>query len=305
MDSNDEKANNSGSGEDQSDAKTWFNFGNRPNNERSSDGVLNIAEDAIEYDMQHKNSGKCIILNHEYFKDNKLSQRKGSTADANALFQCFQRLGFNVIMKNDLSCDKLFTFLSEVAKEDHSDNDCFVCCILTHGQNDGLWANDQMYSLDRILNLFTGDKCKSLAAKPKIFFIQACRGVEFDDGVQIKVPKDVTDGKDSKLVKIPVFADYLIAYSTMSGYYAWRNQSEGSWFVNHLTDTINKHHKEHDLLSMLTIANQRIAYTNASKCEGFNDKKQIPCITHTLTRKILFSDRKRRQSFQIQYSTQL
>ncbi|CAG2172065.1 unnamed protein product, partial [Oppiella nova] len=31
-------------------------------------GVLHIHEDSIDYDMRHKNFGKCIILNHEFFK---------------------------------------------------------------------------------------------------------------------------------------------------------------------------------------------------------------------------------------------
>jgi hypothetical protein len=40
--------------------------------------------------------------------------------------------------------------------------------------------------------------------------------MEFDDGVRLKV-RDVTDS-GHKVVKIPVYADFLIAYSSMSGY---------------------------------------------------------------------------------------
>lgn len=48
---------------------------------------------------------------------------------------------------------------------------------------------------------------------------QACRGSTYDDGVEITVPNDVCDsGNGCKLVKIPVYADFLIAYSTFSGY---------------------------------------------------------------------------------------
>lgn len=59
-----------------------------------------------------------------------------------------------------------------VSKQDHSQNDYFVCCILTHGEADHLWAKDGKYLTDMILSFFTGDKCKSLAGKPKIFIIQ-------------------------------------------------------------------------------------------------------------------------------------
>lgn len=34
--------------------------------------------------------------------------------------------------------------------------------------------------------------------------------------------------------KIPMEADFLIAYSTISGYYSWRNSVNGSWFIQSL-----------------------------------------------------------------------
>lgn len=34
--------------------------------------------------------------------------------------------------------------------------------------------------------------------------------------------------------KIPNHADFLIAYSTIPGFYSWRNTSAGSWFVQAL-----------------------------------------------------------------------
>ncbi|XP_054164161.1 caspase-3-like [Oppia nitens] len=299
MDSKEQEANSSDSQEvvnnDEKDANTWFNFGNRQPEQGSEFAVLNIHEDSLDYDTTHKNFGKCLILNHEFFVDNRCPQRKGSTADANSLFQCFSSIGFDVKMKTDLNSEQIFQYISSVAKEDHSDNDCFICCILTHGYNDLLWAYDQMYSLDTILSFFTGDNCLSLAGKPKIFIIQACRGIEYDNGVSIRVPtvgRDVCDsGCFNKTVKIPVYADFLIAYSSMSGFYSWRNQLDGSWFVSHLTDIIKRYHPMCDLLSMLTIINQRIAYKCASRCADnrFNDKKQVSCVSHTLTRRIFFS----------------
>ncbi len=34
--------------------------------------------------------------------------------------------------------------------------------------------------------------------------------------------------------KIPSHADFLIAYSTIPGFYSWRNTQNGSWFVQAL-----------------------------------------------------------------------
>lgn len=47
--------------------------------------------------------------------------------------------------------------------------------------------------------------------------VKACRGVKFDNGVNLQVARDVTDSGRFKTVKIPVFADFMIAYSCMPG----------------------------------------------------------------------------------------
>lgn len=60
-----------------------------------------------------------------------------------------------------------------MAKDDHSNNDCLAVTVLTHGINSQfIYAKDNLYPVEFLWDLFTADKCPSLAAKPKIFFIQ-------------------------------------------------------------------------------------------------------------------------------------
>jgi len=60
-----------------------------------------------------------------------------------------------------------------VAAEDHSDADCLLVTVLTHGERSQfLHAQDSLYSVDNLWLPFTADKCMSLAGKPKIFIIQ-------------------------------------------------------------------------------------------------------------------------------------
>ncbi len=61
-----------------------------------------------------------------------------------------------------------------MSKEDHSQSDCIVVCILTHGEQSILWGRDEKYLTDKVFNYFKGDQCPTLASKPKIFFIQVC-----------------------------------------------------------------------------------------------------------------------------------
>jgi len=60
-----------------------------------------------------------------------------------------------------------------VAEEDHSDADCLLVTVLTHGVNSHvLYAYDCYYDVEELWLPFTADKCLSLAGKPKIFIIQ-------------------------------------------------------------------------------------------------------------------------------------
>lgn len=84
-----------------------------------------------------------------------------------------------------------------------------------------MYAKDVMYKLENIWHYFTASACPTLAGKPKLFFIQACRGDRLDPG--IKLHRTQTDGEssvnglNSMTYRIPVHADFLIAYSTISG----------------------------------------------------------------------------------------
>lgn len=85
--------------------------------------------------------------------------------------------------------------------------------VLSHGEQGIIFAKDGAYKPDDSLwGRFTGDKCITLAGKPKLFFIQACQGDRLDGGVQLRTQ---VDGNSS--FKIPIYADFLIAYSTIPG----------------------------------------------------------------------------------------
>lgn len=74
-----------------------------------------------------------------------------------------------------------------VSKSDHSNSDCFVCAILSHGdevhvvdennpgrheREDVVYATDQIVLTKELVSMFIDRKCKTLAGKPKLFFMQ-------------------------------------------------------------------------------------------------------------------------------------
>lgn len=287
---------NNGSGDsisplDKTDAHGFFPSMTRHQSEYPA-ARLTVEHDSIVYSMKNTHRGKCIIFNHRCFDSRtRLSERKGTEKDAESLKDCFARLDFDVEMIQDATAIEIKAKLKSLSLEISNDDECLIICVLTHGERGLLWARDQVYQVDELYQHFTADKCAPLAGKPKLFFVQACQGSNFDKGAIVRGALDVTDGP-SACYKIPIWADFMIVYSTIPGFYSWRNPAQGSWFIQALTSIINKYAHSMDLLSMLTLVNRKVAYDFESNCPGqgdFDGNKQVPCVTSMLTRKIYFT----------------
>ncbi|GBM44898.1 Caspase [Araneus ventricosus] len=246
-----------------------------------------------DYSMKYGKIGKCLIFNHKLFEPHtRLNDRNGTDADAARLYCRFRELGFEVTLFTDLKVKEVEKELLKAGKDDHKDYSCFVCCVLSHGEQGILYAADAQYKTDRVFAPFRGDACPSLAGKPKLFFIQACQGDRLDCGVNVKCRISSDSGDEKEALRIPTHADFLIVYSTVPGFYSWRNTTNGSWFIQSLCATLQKYAYDIDLLQLLTIVNRRVAYDFESFTPTEADmhlKKQVPCITSTLTKNIRFS----------------
>ncbi|EOA93626.1 Caspase-3, partial [Anas platyrhynchos] len=237
------------------------------------------------YRMDYPEMGECVIINNKNFhKDTGLSSRSGTDVDAASVREVFMKLGYKTKLSNDLSCRDIIKVLKNVSEEDHSKRSSFVCVLLSHGEEGLIYGTDGPLELKAVTSLFRGDKCRSLAGKPKLFFIQACRGTELDSGVE------ADSGPDEMMCqKIPVEADFLYAYSTAPGYYSWRNAAEGSWFIQSLCRVLKEHARKLELMQILTRVNRRVSeYESYSNRLDFNAKKQIPCIVSMLTKEFYF-----------------
>lgn len=240
--------------------------------------------DAEEYNMSHPRRGVALIFNHQFF--DRLSARSGSSKDCYNLSDQLRLLGFEIQIHNDLSYSQLSGVLNEMARKDHSSADCLLVAVMSHGEPGLLYSRDRKYPATHLWSYFTGDKCHSLIGKPKLFFIQACRGEKVDPGASV----DDTDGY-SMSYTIPIEADILVAYSTPEGYYSWRNPSQGSWFIQALCEELRLHGRTRDLMTLLTFVCRRVAIDYCSNVPGNEEmdlRKQIPSITTMLTRLVYF-----------------
>jgi caspase 7 len=268
-----------------------------PSPSKSEVSVPRATDHENAYNFEHKRRGLCIIINNvEFDRVLELNDRSGSDADATGLEKRFRNLDFEVRNYRNVRTRDMQNYLRDAARADHSNADCFVCCVLSHGDEGVIYGRDGTLKVDDLIAPFKPNAlATSLAGKPKIFFIQACRGTKLDGGVEVPDGEsgrgDESDG--GILRRIPTEADFLVAYSVVPGYYSWRNSVRGSWFIQALCDVLERYgggQNPLDLLSMMTRVCRRVAYEFESNVDNaiMSRKKQIPSIVSTLTKDIYF-----------------
>ena len=215
-------------------------------------GRSRIRREAREYEMKQRRRGRAVVFNQINFSPACcFAKRNGAETDEKNLTKTLSALGFTVEVHVDKESDKIESILKEVQNDDHSDADCVLVTMMTHGDKEGFLYDCRgwKFTPNKLWAPFTADLCPSLAGKPKIFLVQACQGDQLD-GVG-KMSSNKSGGFSS--YQLPNHADFLIATSTISGKASIRNTVTGSYFVSAVCKV---------LLIMMMIPN----LTNVSRC---------------------------------------
>ncbi|KAK2872396.1 hypothetical protein Q8A67_022293 [Cirrhinus molitorella] len=242
---------------------------------------------------KHKNIGKCLIISNEHFRSPQ-NHRQGCSVDECLLSTTFKSLGFHVQVEKNLSANEMIGALRKVSKENHTDNSCFVCVLMSHGEEGTILGSDECWiPIKTLTSLMTSDLCPSLQNKPKLFFVQACRGLKYDPGVEAdseEAPEEFFGISD-----IPE-ADFLCCYSTVEGYYSWRNPDMGSVFIRELCKLMKCHL---EISQILTRVNHDVAnnFQSNTRDPGTHRKKQMPCFASRLTKDFYFQVPEKKKKF--------
>ncbi|XP_010125640.1 PREDICTED: caspase-8-like [Chlamydotis macqueenii] len=236
------------------------------------------------YKMKNNPHGYCVILNNYIFK-NPYEAREGTVKDGEAVKRVFKWLQFETVEHMDLEAKQMYAKVKEYSKKDHSNMDCFVCFILSHGEKDKIKGVDHEFvNIKDLLSCFSGSNCPSLAGKPKLFFIQACQGSVGHPAVTIKddfsghLEKDATP-----LTSVPDQADILVGMATVEDYECYRCTKTGSVYIQCLCDKMELLCPlRKDLITILTEVNKEVGG------RVLNGWKQMPKITSTLRKQLIF-----------------
>ncbi|XP_071108264.1 caspase-3-like [Haliotis cracherodii] len=295
-------------------------------------------DDEDQYDFNYPERGLAVIINNEHFTN--IADRKGSDVDATTLEDIYVKLGFQVKRYDDLTGDQMVQTLQKVAGNvdyDHRLADCFACAILSHGDMQEIdecdttaqphkakVKHDILYGADgtvvptrHLVSIFNDECCPELKGKPRLFFLQACRGHDKDAGMDMVVlreqavpgdagehaTQDRVDGeayqeeqRDEAAARItlspsPVYRDFLIMYAAPPGFYAWRNELHGSWMVQSFRAVMSATDvSDVSFTTLLTKVNREVSKREAKNNQkGMNKKKAIPCIMSMLRKDVYFS----------------
>lgn len=239
--------------------------------------------DDEDYNMAHPIRGDCLIFVNKKFKSGKLPYTKN---DIEACTDSFQALGFTVTVHKDLLKDDLLRTLKAAGEKDRTDDDALVVIFSSHGNTD--------FTEREVLCTYDGQvdsallwahfmKNESLAGKPKLFFIDACRGGSMEKTVKFG-RKVVTDSSyDNKHTTAPVFyhPDMLVmnsSYAGMQSMTGQENDFKGSKFLQMLCRTLQEEKgSDKDLSELLQKVTRRV---------GVRFKTQLPQTSSTLTKRV-------------------
>ena len=217
------------------------------------------------YDIiTYKNPGIVVIYNNKNFINKELQTRDGSDKDVSRISEVFSNLNFEVKSHLDQDKTSITNLIKEYSERDYSIDGCFICFIMSHGKYGQIITSDsQNMTVKEFIDPFKLNR--SLKGKPKLFFIQSCRGKNkmlAHDGAQTQdfYTELEHEGleKTNASYKIPLEADFLICHSTVEGYLSWRHKDKGSFYIQNLCSVITSNHDK-DIVRILTFVNNELA----------------------------------------------
>lgn len=261
------------------------------------------------YDMGRKFMGVAVIIDINTFNSRyNLQKRKGSEKDVEALSESLRALGFDVKIYENLSTDGVNQVITNLSQENHYDRNCMLVTIMSHGDFNGIiYTTDGLIYTDDVQKPFMDPKnCPSLHGKPKIFFIQACRGSMKDVGCIIELKPEKAEkalasrGEPSSTEKYVVssLADILVYFSSSEGFPSFKNTNEGSWFIQSISNNLRKcleAENEIEFMTLLHRVNREVAFSKQADTDDDDDFKackQMPVIVSMLTKSLVLVGKK-------------
>ncbi|XP_054853963.1 caspase-7-like [Eublepharis macularius] len=237
----------------------------------------------------HKKNRALLIVNYNFYRSPELRARPGAEKEAKRLFKALSACNYAVQLHYDLTAEEIQELYEKEGDADHGDY--FVSILSSHGEEGAIFDCDgQPVQLTQIFHALSPQRCPKLAGKPKILFIQACRGKEIDPGVWIQTDSGELQ-TDSSEPQTDCFSHYLsipedtaVMFSCSPGYASFINQWE-SMFLKALLELLEGKERELELARLMTWINWRVAFHFQAKGK-YSGGKEMPCFVTNMVKEV-------------------
>ncbi|XP_035201114.1 caspase-3-like isoform X2 [Oxyura jamaicensis] len=234
---------------------------------------------------QARQSRALIIVNTDFCSsagEEALGARRGAKREAEKLSKALSELNYEVKLMHNRTAKEMEDLYQQECSHKHGD--FFVSIISSHGEEGAVFGSDcKPLKLTRIFQVLSPQNCPVLAERPKVFFIQACRGDALDQGVFLE-----TDGGQPEPCS---FSDYLrippntaVMFACSPGYGAFLNLS-GSRFLQALLRALDGEERGLALGRLATRLNRDVALRFQAR-GTYKGCMQMPCFVTNLTREV-------------------
>jgi hypothetical protein len=212
-----------------------------------------------KYKMDHEKRGIALVINmqtYEYPNPFNLDERKWSPKDVENLKKTLEYLEFEFKSCQNFTKTQIEQVIQEQASLDHSNSDCFLCVVMSHGNEDKIVTSDNKeISFEEIMAPIKS--CPTLINKPKLFIFQACRGeneMELPQGQsrpdadQIMSSEqltrnDHTDLNENKKTLNKAEYDFFVYNATLPKHLACGTETDGNRFIKNVCNVFNEAYK--------------------------------------------------------------
>lgn len=187
---------------------------------RLSNPSYNQLDDKCTYRISKHRPGLAVFIINSEFQHQPY--RPFATVDQQFMTKLFKHLGFEIKLLENKTGFELWKNLLEIQRSITTDYDCFVCIISSHGaevplsrlldpdrklRQHVIFTRDGEIPTDKILEVFSDDRCENLKGKPRMFFIQACRcamgadeNFDVDKGIDIELSHTYVNDEEYPIV---------------------------------------------------------------------------------------------------------
>ncbi|KAG0719145.1 Cell death protein 3 [Chionoecetes opilio] len=193
--------------------------------------------DDVVYRNHSTPRGLVLIFNF-LFTGHPQHQRYGATRDSFNLTTLFTRMGYKVELHEDLTKTEMKTALQTTQNSRTLyEVDSLIVFVLSHGESDSNFCtntrnlNEGCMSVDEVRYYFTDTHCPALKDKPKLFFLNFCRG-------KLTESQILFDGMPVGQVAP---RDMVTVYASITKFRAPRHPQLGTVFVQVVCEVLAVH----------------------------------------------------------------